>query len=482
MLRSSLLFVSFLLVSCSPGDRSDAESELDSRIIRIENRLISSLQIKGQPQEYFNLDERLEELGIPGLSVAFSSNGEVEWAQAYGMADKSENKPMTTGSYLLAGSISKPVAAIRSLQLVEDEVFTLDEDVNHYLTSWQVPNNEFTTTEKVTLRRILSHTAGLTVWGFPGYDKGDEVPSVVDVLDGKGNTDPVRVFRQPGEAWQYSGGGYTIMQLAIEDTEDLGFAQSMKENVLDRMRMPGSTYENPLPVALHGIAATGYRANGDEVEGKWPIYPEMAAAGLWTTPSELIQYGIEIQRILQSGQDGVLSYKTVSEMLDAESDTHGLGPSVQDHTFGHGGADEGFRAQLFAWKDQPYAVVVMVNSDNGKIIRELLLSVANEYGLPGIEPVVREIIELEQESLNKFVGQYELEQVGVFDISVDGNRLKLSGVVFDYTDWLYPQSDQVFFGSETGSLFTFDVQDGVPVGFESQGGRAVRLGDSFPAN
>ena len=482
MLRSSLLFVSFLLVSCSPGDRSDAESELDSRIIRIENGLISSLQIKGQPQEYFNLDERLEELGIPGLSVAFSSNGEVEWAQAYGMADKSENKPMTTGSYLLAGSISKPVAAIRSLQLVEDEVFTLDEDVNHYLTSWQVPNNEFTTTEKVTLRRILSHTAGLTVWGFPGYDKGDEVPSLVDVLDGKGNTDPVRVFRQPGEAWQYSGGGYTIMQLAIEDTEDLGFAQSMKENVLDRMRMPGSTYENPLPVALHGIAATGYRANGDEVEGKWPIYPEMAAAGLWTTPSELIQYGIEIQRILQSGQDGVLSYKTVSEMLDAESDTHGLGPSVQDHTFGHGGADEGFRAQLFAWKDQPYAVVVMVNSDNGKIIRELLLSVANEYGLPGIEPVVREIIELEQESLNKFVGQYELEQVGVFDISVDGNRLKLSGVVFDYTDWLYPQSDQVFFGSETGSLFTFYVQDGVPVGFESQGGRAVRLGDSFPTN
>ncbi len=482
MLRSSLLFVSFLLVSCSPGDRSDTESELDSRISRIENGLISSLQIKGRPQEYFNLDERLKELGIPGLSVAFSSNGEVEWARAYGMADKSENKSMTTGSYLLAGSISKPVAAVRSLQLVEDEVFALDDDVNNYLTSWQVPNNEFTTTEKVTLRRILSHTAGLTVWGFPGYDKGDEIPSVVDVLDGKGNTDPVRVFRQPGEAWQYSGGGYTIMQLAIEDTEDIDFAQSMKENVLDRMRMPGSTYENPFPVALHGIAATGYRANGDEVEGKWPIYPEMAAAGLWTTPSELIQYGIEIQSILQSGRDGVLSYKTVSEMLDAESDTHGLGPSIQDHTFGHGGADEGFRAQLFAWKDQPYAAVVMVNSDNGKIIRELLLSVANEYGLPGIEPVVREIIELEQESLNKFVGQYELEQVGVFDISVDGNRLKLSGVDFDDTGWLYPQSDQVFFGSETGSLLTFDVQDGVAVGFESQGARAVRLGDSSPAN
>ena len=193
------------------------------------------------------------------------------------------------------------------------------------------------------------------------------------------------------------------MQLAIADTENRDFAQSMKENVLERMRMPGSTYENPLPDELHGIAATGYRENGNEVKGKWPIYPEMAAAGLWTTPSELIQYGIEIQRILQSGQDGILSYKTVSEMLDAESDTHGLGPSVQNHTFGHGGADEGFRAQLFAWKDKPYAVVVMVNSDNGKIIRELLLSIANEYGMPGIDPVVREIAEIAPEDRKSVV-------------------------------------------------------------------------------
>jgi len=480
VLRSPLLVVLFLLVSCAPGEAPDAESELESRISQIENGLIASLQIKGKPKEYFNLDERLAELGIPGLSVAFASNGEIEWARAYGMADVSDNKPMTTASYLLAGSISKPLAAVRSLQLVEDEVFNLDDNVNDYLTSWQVPDNDFTATEKVTLRRILNHTAGLTVWGFPGYDNGDEIPTVVEVLDGKGNTDPVRVFRQPGQAWQYSGGGYTIMQLAIADTENVDFAQSMKENVLEPMRMPGSTYENPLPVELHGIAATGYRENGDEVEGKWPIYPEMAAAGLWTMPSELIQYGIEIQRVMQSGQDGILSYETVYEMLDAESDTHGLGPSVQDHTFGHGGADEGFRAQLLAWKNQPFAVAVMVNSDNGKIIRELLLSIANEYGLPGIDPVVREIAEMPPEDLQKLVGRYELADIGVFDIVVDGSRLKFSGVDFDYTAWLYPQSDRVFFRSETGSLLTFEFEDGVATGFESQGSRAVRLDHPSP--
>ena len=246
--------------------------------------------------------------------------------------------------------------------------------------------------------------------------------------------------------------------------------------------MSGSTFENPLPGTLHGKAATGYRANGDEVEGKWPIYPEMAAAGLWTTPSELIQYGIAIQKIHQEGADGVLSRQTVSEMLDAESGTHGLGPIVQDHTFGHGGADEGFRAQLYAWKDLPYAVVVMVNSDNGKIIRELLLSIANEYKLPGIEPVVRELADVLPEELARFAGRYEVGEWGVFEVSVDGERLKLSHEESDYTAWWYPQSGLEFFGSETGSITTFELRDGDVVGFTSERAEGVRLSDISPAD
>ena len=478
MLRTYLPFIALLLASCTPGDSPETQSRLDARIGRIENQLIENVQIKGHSRGQFNINERLEELGIPGLSVAFAANGEIEWARAYGMADKSQDREMTTDTYLLAGSISKPVAALRALQLVEDGVFNLDENINTYLISWQVPDNEFTKIEKVTLRRILNHTAGLTVWGFPGYDSGDEIPSVVDVLDGNGNTDPVRVFRQPGEAWQYSGGGYTIMQLAISDTEDVSFVTSMQDNVLDRIGMSASTFENPLPVALHGKAATGYRANGDEVEGKWPIYPEMAAAGLWTTPSELIQYGIEIQSIRQTGRDGIVSHEAVAEMLDAESGSHGLGPSIQEHTFGHGGADEGFRAQLYAWKDLPYAVVVMVNSDNGKIIRELLLAIADEYELPGIEPIVREVVRVAPDELAKFAGRYEIGEWGVFEVTVDGERLKLTHEDSDYTAWWYPQSELEFFGSETGSITTFEVRDGRVVGFSSDTATGTRLADN----
>lgn len=482
MLRTYLPLFAFLLVSCAPGDESETELDVDARVDRIENGLIEFVQITNQPQEKFNISERLDELGIPGLSVAFAANGEIEWARAYGDADKSQNRRMTTDTYLLAGSISKPVAAIRALQLVEDGVFDLDENINTYLTSWQLPDNEFTLTEKVTLRRILTHTAGLTVWGFPGYDEGDEIPSVVDVLDGKGNTDPVRVFQEPGKEWMYSGGGYTMMQLAISDTVSSNFQQSLKKNVLDKMGMFGSTFENPLPDTLRGKAATGYRFDGSEVEGKWPIYPEMAAAGLWTTPSELIQYGIEIQKIRQSGTDGVLSHQTVMEMLDAESDTHGLGPSVQEYTFGHGGADEGFRAQLFAWKDLPYAVVVMANSDNGKIMRELLLSIAYEYELPGIEPLERQLADLTLDELARFAGRYQVDKLGIFEISVDGNRLQLSKEESGVVALWYPQSELEFFNKETGATPKFDVRDGGVISFTSGSFKGVRLDEIAPAN
>ncbi|MDA3833147.1 MAG: serine hydrolase, partial [Spirochaetales bacterium] len=363
------------------------------KIHRIENGLQPTLQIEGDSIPKYNIEERMRELGIPGVSIAVVHNGEIEWARGYGMADSAENREVTVETLFLAGSISKPVAATRAHQLAELGAINLDSNVNNYLSGWKVPVNAITVQEKVTTRRILNHTAGLTVWGFPGYDKGDTIPGIIDVLDGKGNTDSVRVYKEPGESWMYSGGGYTVMQLMITDLEQKSFPEIMQTNVLDPLGMTSSTFENPLPEKYHHLAATGYRANGEEVEGKWPIYPEMAAAGLWTTPSQLILWAKEIQRILQNQENGLLTKETVNEMLTPGMNDHGLGPGVTEYAFGHGGADEGFRANLVAWKDTPHAVVVMVNSDNGSIIQEILLSIANEYGLPGIKPTIRMVKE-----------------------------------------------------------------------------------------
>ncbi|MFT7239339.1 MAG: CubicO group peptidase (beta-lactamase class C family), partial [Cyclobacteriaceae bacterium] len=446
-----------VLIGCSP--KSEKENNLlAERIYRIENGLNSNLQIQGNSIPNYHIEDRLKELGIPGVSIAVIKDGQIEWAKGYGIADSSENRPITSKTMFLAGSISKPVAAIRAHQLAEEGAINLDSNVNIYLSSWKLPDNEFTEREKVTTRRILNHTAGLTVWGFPGYDKGDTIPSVSEVLDGEGNTDSVRVYKEPGESWRYSGGGYTIMQLMITDLERQSFPEIMQSQVLDNLGMTNSTFENPLPLQYHSIAATGYRANGDEVEGKWPIYPEMAAAGLWTTPSQLILWAKEIQQIQQTQKDGLLKVETVNEMLTPGMNDHGLGPGVSEHTYGHGGADEGFRARLTAWKDSPVAVVIMVNSDNGSIIQEIMLSIAKEYSLPGIDPKTRVIRRQSDEDLQRFVGKYNFPELGDSEIILKDNGLQLSADFLDAPVFILPESDSTFFDEIDGEYFHFTIK------------------------
>ncbi|MCE7991567.1 MAG: serine hydrolase [Roseivirga sp.] len=474
MKHSSSFFLAVLFFLTAPL-LGQTNADLEARISRIENNLMQNLQIEGEETPVYNINERLKQLNIPGLSIAFVSNGKVEWARAYGMADRNENRPMTTETMLLAGSISKPVAALRAHQLVEAGKFDLDVNVNNYLKSWKLPENEFTEKKKVTLRGILNHTAGLTVWGFPGYDKGDKIPTTAEVLDGKGNTDSVRVYKEPGESWMYSGGGYTIMQLMVTDTEQMSFPETMQRHVLDPMNMQKSTFENPLPDKYHSIAATGYRGNGTEVEGKWPIYPEMAAAGLWTTPTQLIQYAIEVQKINNSKKDGILKYSSVKEMLIPGMNGHGLGPQTTEHMFGHGGADEGFRAQLFGWKEHPHAVVVMVNSDNGSIMQEVLLAVAKEYNLPGIEPDKRKNIKMADADLQKYTGKYKLERMGNLELKLDKGHLYVHAGFVQEPLQLNAEGNGLFYAAKDGVRFTFDIKDDKVTGFEVQRLKAVRV-------
>jgi CubicO group peptidase (beta-lactamase class C family) len=459
------IFLLLVLIGCSPESKEENKLLIE-RISRIENGLQPNLQIQGDSIPNYNIEERLKQLGIPGVSIAIINNGKIEWAKGYGVADSSENRPVTSETMFLAGSISKPVAAIRAHQLVEENVIDLDSNVNDYLSSWKLPDNEFTEKEKVTTRRILNHTAGLTVWGFPGYDKGDTIPSVEDVLDGKGNTDSVRVYKEPGESWMYSGGGYTIMQLMITDLENRSFEETMQENVLNPLGMTSSTFENPLPEKYHSIAATGYRDNGDEVEGKWPIYPEMAAAGLWTTPSQLILWGKEIQEIQQNQKDGLLKTETVNEMLTPGMEDYGLGPAVNEHTYGHGGADEGFRANMVVWKEYPIAAVIMVNSDNGRIIQEILLSIAHEYNLPGIDPMIRKIINKSIEERTPMVGTYTFPELGETIVSIKENGLEIDGEFTDEPILLLPETDTTYFNVKSGTYYTFLFEGEVVTGIE----------------
>ena len=363
-----------------------ADEKLEERIARVEKG-IEPVRI-GKEERTLDLAGLMKAYNDPALTVAVIEDYKIAWAKAYGTTELAGNTPVTTKTLFQAGSISKPVAATGMLALVQAGKLSLDEDVNAKLKSWKVPENEFTKEQKVTLRRIASHTAGLTVHGFPGYDVDEKMPTLVQVLDGEkpANTAPVRVDLVPGTKERYSGGGVTIEQLLMTDVTGKAFPALMKETVLDKIAMSDSSYDQPLPLAWAARTPTGTYQDGKPVHGKWHVYPEMAAAGLWTTPTDLAKFAIEIALSRQGKSNKVLTQKTVEEMLTAQPSTDGTGigfavPTERPGEFGHNGADEGFQALLVMNWQTGQGAALMANSDNGVMVAdEVARSIAKEYG------------------------------------------------------------------------------------------------------
>src|SRR5579864_3017908 len=362
-----------------------ADDRPASRELTPETVVVSVKYAPNQPPITLTLRQFMKKYNIPGLSVAVIDNYKIAWAKGFGMTAPGGTDPVTPATLFQAGSISKPVAATGALWLVEQGKLALDEEVNQKLTTWKVPENEFTQTEKVTLRRLMSHTAGLTVHGFPGYDVDAPVPSIVQVLNGEkpANTDPIRVDIVPGTKSRYSGGGVTIEQLLMMDATGKPFPALMRELVLDKIGMTDSSYEQPLPPARAAMTAGGAYADGKPVHGKWHVYPEMAAAGLWTTPTDLAKFAIEIALSKQGKANHILSQKMTQEMLTPVKDDVGLGLFMEKDNpgqFGHNGADEGFQALLTMNADTGNGIALMADSDNGiSVMNYVLRRVAKEY-------------------------------------------------------------------------------------------------------
>ena len=380
-----MLAVVCLLLSGMVAEKTTKAARPSARLQRVEETVFELPGKPGDAPQRLSLAELMNTFNVPGLSLAVIENFKIVDAKAYGVIAPGSSTPVTTKTLFQAGSISKPVAATGALDLVEQGKLSLDEDVNQKLKSWKLPENEFTRTEKVTLRRLLSHTAGTTVHGFPGYDVDALVPSTVQVLNGErpANTAPIRVDIVPGTQSRYSGGGVTIEQLLMTDVTGKPFPALMREFVLDKIGMTDSSYEQPLPLARAAMTAGGAYADGKPVHGKWHVYPEMAAAGLWTTPTDLAKFAIEIALSKQGKANHVLSQKMTQEMLTPVKDFVGLGLFMEKDNpgqFGHNGADEGFQALLTMNADTGNGIALMADSDNGiSVMSYVLRKVAEEY-------------------------------------------------------------------------------------------------------
>ena len=378
--------VTFLTAADTPKPATEwlARPAEAARVARVEAGLVP-LTLPGEEPQRLSLQRWMELYKIPGLSVAVFEKNTLVWAKSYGVKQAGGSEPVAIDTLFQAASISKPVTALAALRYAEQGKWSLDANINDKLVSWKVPDNEHTKEQKVTLRRLLSHTAGLTVHGFPGYGVNEPKPTLQQILDGQkpANTEPVRVDMVPGTEPRYSGGGLTVVQLMMEEQLKKPFPQIMSEAVLAPLGLKHSTFEQPLPAGLAATAATGTYASGKSVEGNWHVYPEMAAAGLWTTPSDLARIAIETSKAKAGKSKRVVSQAMAKQMLTKQSDGFGLGFQLTEGSaqFGHGGVNEGFQSSLIAFSDSGSGVVLMANSDNGMFLFErVAASVAAEYG------------------------------------------------------------------------------------------------------
>jgi len=396
MMRTSRVVLTIaLFFSCALQSGAQSKSSTNSlqkqadqetRIHRVEAAVVDIPMGENQAPLRMDLLQLMKLYNVPGLSIAVIDDYKMVWGKGYGVIETGSSAPVTPKTLFQAGSISKPVAATGALYLVEHGKLVLDENVNEKLKTWKVPENELTKNQKVTLRRLMSHTAGLTIHGFPGYDVNDTLPTLVQIFNGEkpANTGPIRVDIVPGTQERYSGGGITIEQQLMEDVAGKVFPVLMRELVLDKLGMADSSYEQPLPAARAAMTASGTYADGKVVHGRWHIYPEMAAAGLWTTPTDLSKFAIEIALSKHGKANHVLSEKKTNEMLTPVLEAAGLGLFMDKDNpgqFGHNGADEGFQAILTMNAESGKGVAIMANSDNGIAVGDILLqSVAKEYG------------------------------------------------------------------------------------------------------
>lgn len=388
---STALAASLLSTCCfGQADTPDPEARID--------RVLSSLHVRtsidAAPETYWTLQERMARYRVPAVSIAVIHDGEIAWARAYERPVTGELREISDQTLFQAASISKMLTAYLAMRVVDEGLLALDAPVNRYLHSWTLPDGDAGAADSVTAARLLGHMAGINVPGFPGYAPAGAIPTLQEILDGTGpaSTPAVRIVRAPGSSWNYSGGGYLVMQQVLEDVTGDDFASLMDRLVLQPLGMARSTFRQPLPASLVHEAAAGYGSDGMGLPGRWHIYPEQAVAGLWTTPSDLARFALAVQAAAAGSDRSLLSDSaaaalTVPRFIGAFS----LGLLIRrngEHSWcTFNGGNYGYRALLYAYLTTGEGAVVMTNGDNGmELANEIINSIALEYGWPGFVP------------------------------------------------------------------------------------------------
>ena len=391
-----------VVLFCTAIGLAQGDNQLiQQRIIKIENGLVEfkfGPPDNAQTQKMLNLTERMAFYKVPGVSMAVINGNKIEWAKAYGNLNADSGMPVTTDSYFEAASTTKMLVAAAVLHFVGKGMLNLDKDVNNYLQSWKIPENDFTKTKKVTLRLLLSHQSGLPSTNF-SYEDG-KIPSVVRVLKGElpAQNKPALVEFEPGSKWQYSNIGYVVIQLLLEDLTGKPLPQILRETVFEPLKMKSSTLEYPLTKEWQKKEALPHNEEGKVCEPS--MHPTaLAQGGLMTTPSDLALFTIELMRAYRGESAKIMSKEMVRKMFQAEVDLDpailgvplkdGLGVLLfvnaeQKIVFGHPGDNyPGATCWQLGVPGTGQGVVIMTNGLKGNLLAmEIFGAIKKEYNWP----------------------------------------------------------------------------------------------------
>ncbi len=443
----------------------DSSKYIADRIRKVENGLLPSSIIVGQPIPYMKLTDRMNYHQTAGVSIAVINNYKIEWVKHYGLMDKEQQRVVNDQTIFQAGSISKPVTASMILKLIQHKKLDLDKNINTYLKSWKVPENEFTKDSSVTIRKILNHTAGFANTDLSGFHPDSAAPSLLQVLNGEppAHTPPVRVSYIPGTKSEYTGSGFIILQQLLVDMFQIPFTEIMEKNIFFPLKMTSSTFENPIRKNnLYQNAAAGYQ-RGVKFDSKNFAKPMQASGGLWSNVHDLALWAVEIQKSLLGHSNKILKKDIIQLMLQPSTNKvndFGLGFRVNRQDtylrFGHGGYTDGFRSDLICFSSGQ-GLVVLTNGNSQAIIREITKAVAVEYKWPETEyyPIQRKLVQVSTDLLRQYIGEYEFPEgrnPRISKVELKEGKLYLDSIE------LFPESENHFFGlGESTLIFKKDT-------------------------
>jgi len=383
----------------------------------VERGLLPIMRIEGQPLMW-NMAERLEHYQCPGASVAVIKDGRIDWADGFGSKDLGASNAVDADTMFMAASCSKPITAVLALQQVDRGVFDLDTDVNRYLTRWQIPVDEFTSRQPVTLRHILSHTAGLTINGWGALPRTSaSVPTVIDLLEGKHPSvnQAVYVDKHYDGVGRYSGGGYVLTQMMLEDTLGEGFDDLAQRMLFDPLDMTRSCFTQPLPERFHDNVASGHHDVTGPIPGGWMVQSDMGAGGLFSTAADYARFLIACREAWLGKANAILKTETARTMLTRHAaSVFGLGFRVLGSgsvaRMNHGGSNDGYQSETDLYLESGDGAVVFTNAVTGiYLFKEVLNGISQVYAWPDYMIPPKTLVELTPEQQQRYVGSYRIQ-------------------------------------------------------------------------